>query len=271
MGKTKTIPLTDLTEDTRFQSRTRTDDVTVADYKEAMMSGIMLPPINVAVVEGTIYIVDGWHRYRAAKECGLDSIQAVVEEMSVDDAVWAAASANRAHGLRRSNADKVRSVEMVLALASAEMLSDREVARKIGVSHEFVRQHRHRDDDQVVDEVVEHDDAEDDESSEQPSVRSDEPVDSLSAAKSKYQAIIEQIDGVRAMLLSLQSDSDGYSVNWNALDADIKNAKRCLTDAMPHAACCYCNGDGCDACKHTGWLGKVALEMAPKNLKKGRK
>ena len=90
-------------------------------------------------------------------------------------------------------------------------------------------------------------------------------------AKKKYAEVIGMIDAVRAALTVLSADPAGYSVNWNALDADIRNAKRCLTDAKPHDLCVYCNGDGCDACKHTGWLGKVAIEMAPKNLKKGRK
>jgi transposase-like protein len=183
--------------------------------------------------------------------------------------MWRAAAANQSHGLRRSNADKIRSVEMVLTISSTETMSDREIARRIGVSHEFVRQHRMREEEgsESVDETDEESEGVDgdDDASEN---AADEPI---VEAKKKYAEIISMIDDVRAALAVLSADPAGYSVNWNAIDADIKNAKRCLTDAKPHDLCVYCNGDGCDACKHTGWLGKVAIEMAPKNLKKGRK
>lgn len=268
--QTKTVvALASLMDDARFQSRTRTDSSTVDDYKEAMSGGTVMPPITVALVDGMMFIVDGWHRVTAARELGYDEIEAEIVSMSEADAVWRAASANQSHGLRRSNADKIRAVEMVIALPDSESLSDREVARRIGVSHEFVRQHRRREEDGIAEETGHADtDADTDAEGNDDAGAAEEPMD---AAKRKYADIIAMIDGIRASLTSLSSDPDGYSVNWNALDADIKNAKRCLTDAMPHGACVYCNGDGCDACKHTGWLGKVAIEMAPKSLKRGRK
>lgn len=274
MTKTKktVVPLADLTDDARFQSRTRTDTGTVDDYKESMSGGAVMPPITVALVEGVMFIVDGWHRVQAARELEYEEIEAEVIPMTDNEAMWRAAGANQSHGLRRSNADKIRAVEMVLAIPTTEMMSDREIARRIGVSHEFVRQHRMREEEgsASVDEVEETDEEStgvdgDDDAGDN---AADEP---MAEAKKKYTEIIGMIDAVRAALTMLSSDPAGYSVNWNALDADIRNAKRCLTDAMPHDLCVYCNGDGCDACKHTGWLGKVAVEMAPKNLKKGRK
>ena len=267
--QTKTVvPLADLMDDARFQSRTRTDTGTVDDYKEVMSGGGVMPPITVALVDGQMFIVDGWHRVTAARELGYDEIEAEVVPMTDADAVWRAASANQSHGLRRSNADKIRAVEMVISLPDAEEMSDREIARRIGVSHEFVRQHRMRGEEV---EGVEDEPTEDGGIGEGDDDANDAAQDPMDEAKRKYADIIAMIDAVRASLTTLSSDPDGYSVNWNALDADIKNAKRCLTDAMPHGSCVYCNGDGCDACKHTGWLGKVAIEMAPKNLKRGRK
>ena len=271
MTKTKktVVPLADLTDDARFQSRTRTDTGTVDDYKESMAGGAVMPPITVALVDGVMFIVDGWHRVQAARELGYEEIEAEIIAMTDSEAMWRAAAANQSHGLRRSNADKIRSVEMVLTIPNTETMSDREIARRIGVSHEFVRQHRMRDEEgsESVDETDEESEGVDgdDDASEN---AADEP---MVEAKKKYAEIISMIDDVRAALTVLSADPAGYSVNWNAIDADIKNAKRCLTDAKPHDLCVYCNGDGCDACKHTGWLGKVAIEMAPKNLKKGRK
>lgn len=274
-GMTKTkktvVPLADLTDDARFQSRTRTDTGTVDDYKESMSSGAVMPPITVALVDGVMFIVDGWHRVQAARELGYEEIEAEVTPMTENEAMWRAAGANQSHGLRRSNADKIRAVEMVLTIPTTEHMSDREIARRIGVSHEFVRQHRMRDEENAeVDEVEDTDEETTEGVDGEESVENaaEEPMEE---AKRKYAEIVGMIDAVRAALTVLSSDPAGYSVNWNAIDADIRNAKRCLTDAMPHGLCVYCNGDGCDACKHTGWLGKVAIEMAPKNLKKGRK
>lgn len=269
-AKKVVLPIADLSEDPAFQSRTRTDKGTVDDYKEAMSSGAVMPPVLVALVEGRMYILDGWHRVTAARELMYDEIEAEVIEMSETEAIWRAAAANQSHGLRRSNADKIRAVEMVIALPASEALSDREIARRIGVSHEFVRQHRDR---KEIEEEIEDadygpslDDGDDDGDD------GENPAESpMEEAKRKYMEIVAMIDSIRASLTTLSQDPAGYSVNWNAIDADIRNAKRCLTDAMPHGICVYCTGDGCDACHHTGWLGKVAIEMAPKSMRKGSK
>lgn len=274
MSKTKKmmLPIADLSDDPRFQSRTRTDQGTVDDYKEAMSAGAVMPPIVVALVDGSLYILDGWHRVNAARDLSYSEIEAEIIEMSEAEAIWRAASANQSHGLRRSNADKIRAVEMVLELPASEVLSDREIARRIGVSHEFVRQHRNRVEDEAPE--VEDDDGEDgeDEFTESEDDSGENAAETpMEEAKRKYMEVITMIDSIRASLTVLSQDPAGYSVNWNALDADIKNAKRCLTDAMPHKVCVYCTGDGCDACHQTGWLGKVAIDMAPKFLKKGSK
>jgi len=280
INKTKqsTVRIEELAEDTRFQSRTRTDRATVEEYKELMSEGVDMPPITVALVDDSLFIVDGWHRVQAAKELDWSSIPADVSTMTENEAIWKSAGANQSHGLRRSNADKLRAVETALSSPTSEMMSDREIARKIGVSHEFVRRRRTGS---VEDNVEEVDNAD---ATEGGDVPAEEPAaikesdgsgsdlaQNQAAAKRKYIEIIAMIDAISASLAMLSEDPSGYSVNWNALNADIKNAKRCLTDAMPHGVCVYCNGEGCDACKYTGWLGKVAISMAPTSLKKSKK
>ncbi len=89
------------------------------------------------------YLLDGFHRIEACKKNGKTHITAnVVPITNEDDAVWWAAAANQSHGLRRSNADKLRALELVLSLDSSLELSDREIARRIGVSHTFVSVNR---------------------------------------------------------------------------------------------------------------------------------
>jgi hypothetical protein len=57
--------------------------------------------------------------------------------------MWDAACSNREHdavGMRRTNADKRRAVRM--ALEARPEMSDREIARQVGVAHSFVNNTR---------------------------------------------------------------------------------------------------------------------------------
>lgn len=276
------VLLDDLIFDGKFQSRTRTQADAVLEYSELLKAGIIMPAIRVALISAyqpKYVVLDGHHRVEAAKACGFTDIMAEIYTLTDSQAVMLSATANQTHGIRRSNADKVRSVEMVLGLPESSEMSDREIAAHIGVSHEFVRSRRSElgvskvptFDISQSEEQDESDDDESDSDGEVSETKEPKAISDMEAAKNKYMNIVAAIDGVRAQLVCLQSEKIGYSVNWNALDADIKNLKRCLTDSMPYADCCYCNGDGCTVCKGTGWLGKVATEMAPSNLKPKKK
>jgi hypothetical protein len=48
---------------------------------------------------------------------------------------------------------------------------------------------------------------------------------------------------------------------------ELQAAIYSLRCCAPYADCCYCSGDGCKACKDTGWLPKQQYEMAPRELK----
>ena len=49
--------------------------------------------------------------------------------------------------------------------------------------------------------------------------------------------------------------------------ADCGNVIRQLKAAMPHAACPYCRAAGCKACHGRGWVGELAWNAAPRELK----
>ncbi len=55
----------------------------------------------------------------------------------MDEAIWLASRANLTHGVRRTNEDKRRAVEMALSSKGASM-SDRAVAEHVGVTHPLV-------------------------------------------------------------------------------------------------------------------------------------
>lgn len=56
----------------------------------------------------------GWHRVAGAEQAGLTEIEADVQPGTKRDALLYSAGANATHGLRRSNADKRRSVRLLL-------------------------------------------------------------------------------------------------------------------------------------------------------------
>lgn len=136
----KTIPMREINSTPHTQVRAMLDQPAIDDYAEAMRGGVEFPPI-VVFFDGfsEYWIADGWHRYRAARDNGALEIAALVAEGTERDAIWyAVTKANRTHGLRRSNADKRRTVEIMLRDPEWSQYSDRKIARDCGVDHKTV-------------------------------------------------------------------------------------------------------------------------------------
>src|SRR5690349_18079139 len=94
------------------QPRETTDYSIVEEYGERIQAGDKFPPVVVFFDGEHHWLGDGFHRVFAHQSAGLEDIEADIRPGSRADAVWFACSANRAHGLRRSNADKRRAVTM---------------------------------------------------------------------------------------------------------------------------------------------------------------
>jgi len=122
------------------QSRDGIDQATVEAFADAMHNGDRFPPIEI-MHDGTAYwLVDGFHRVRAALFLGMDTIEANVTQGTQQDAAWASCGANKTHGLRRTNADKRRAVTRALTLRPD--WSDRKIAEHVGVGHVLVSKMR---------------------------------------------------------------------------------------------------------------------------------
>jgi hypothetical protein len=119
------------------QSRAYLNDSTVDEYAEAMDGGAEFPPVLVFYDGEKYWLADGFHRVAAAKkgECG--EIVADVRSGTRRDAILYSVGANATHGLRRTNADKRRSVLTLLGDEEWSQWSDREIARRCGVSTPF--------------------------------------------------------------------------------------------------------------------------------------
>lgn len=132
------IALDALTVDPGLQTRAAMNDVTVAEYAEALLAGEVLPPVVVFRDGEGMWLADGFHRVAAARHAGLPDVDAIVHDGGRREALLHAVGANARHGLRRTNADKRRAVEMLLADNEWGARSDNWIAEKCGVSHPFV-------------------------------------------------------------------------------------------------------------------------------------
>lgn len=120
------------------QARAAVDEDTIADYSEAYKRGDSMPPIIVFDDGQWLWLADGFHRVYGAQRAGLTELEFDVRRGPKRDAVLYAAGANAHHGLRRTNADKRRAVEMLLADEPTAALSDRWIADLAHVDHKTV-------------------------------------------------------------------------------------------------------------------------------------
>lgn len=132
------LALDDLRLDGGTQVRAQIDAGTAEDYAAALLAGQLLPPVTVVYDGAAYWLADGFHRVAAAQLAGFSDITASVRHGTRRDAVLFACGANASHGLRRTNADKRRAVETLLRDPEWCQWSDREIARRCGVSQPLV-------------------------------------------------------------------------------------------------------------------------------------
>ncbi len=94
----KDIPLDSIVRSAQFQVRSRMDSNLVRTYAKAMENGTQFLPVQLADIKGTLFLVDGWHRYAAANSLNRETIAAEVKPMTRFEALQAAALANTRHG-----------------------------------------------------------------------------------------------------------------------------------------------------------------------------
>lgn len=120
------------------QARVEINNATVSEYAEDVKGGIEFPAVLVFFDGADHWLADGFHRYHAHKQAGKASILADIRAGTVRDAVLCSLGANGTHGLRRTNADKRKAVQTLLADSEWSQWSDRRIAEQCGVGHPFV-------------------------------------------------------------------------------------------------------------------------------------
>ena len=304
----KELPLDAIRTDGGTQPRVRIDRDVVHEYAERMRAGDRFPPVEV-VFDGTDnWMIDGFHRILAAREAEKATFPAKVWEGSHDDALWESLRANKEHGLRRSNEDKVRSVKQ--ALLRRPQLSDSAIAEHVGVSHTMVAKYRGKvsatcngcksaertgRDGRTIDTgnigrngptAPAREPGEDD--GEPPPDPDDipmgpaGPVDKTGrpiegkvaeafARRQEIQHLMTLVSRVKMSVLKAVEAKDPLyaDINPSRFEAEANSLHHQLRSALPHAMCPYCRAAGCRACLGRGWVGQALFERAPSELKRG--
>lgn len=132
------IPVAQIVDDNSTQLR-KYNLAVVNEYAEAMEDGAQFPPVVVFQEAERYWLADGFHRLAATKQLGLLEIEAEVQQGTKRDALLRAVGANAEHGLRRTNEDKRRAVETLLADKEWALWNNCELARHCAVSESFIR------------------------------------------------------------------------------------------------------------------------------------
>lgn len=132
------VPIESLILDTRLQSRVEINEETVRQYAEAMQNGEVFPPLRAIYVDGRHLVVDGWHRWHAAKQAGFLEFEAKVSNGTFEDAFLLAVGVNSKHGKQRTNADKRKAILMMVHDPDHGSSSDRFIAGYVNVSEHLV-------------------------------------------------------------------------------------------------------------------------------------
>lgn len=288
--KKKEVSIEAIVIDGGTQFRAKANEQRVQDYSEMLgEDGWPFDSACDVFHDGTShYLVDGFHRYLAAKRVGRKSITCQIHIGSLRDAIKFALSANSRHGLHRSNEDKRKAVEFALTDKEWGKLSDRALAELCGVSHPFVMS--------VRSQVVTVTTCEQKESPEtrtgkdgkeypasQPKAAKPEPEyedvaddEPAPAPKTKKQSKVEEalknarhIGAVRQLVYGLitamkavavVNGTELYHARLKRLLQLVEPLPAAIKACEPYKICGHCNGKGCPQCGNHGWVSSSVKE-----------
>lgn len=126
------------------------NEATIKRYSDNYRIGVKMAPIKLGLVEGVPVLLDGWHRMTAMEQLHLSEAEALVCEMSREEAIWHAAEANLANGLPIKSAE-YRNVFRAYIRAKrhyhpdGRLKSYREIAPEIGRTYGTIRNWMEKD------------------------------------------------------------------------------------------------------------------------------
>lgn len=136
----------DIVKNPEWQVREKLNATRVKHYRSVYKSGAQMPPIELADIKGTLYLIDGWHRCEAQTELGWTHFEAVIRPMTKNEAKWRAASANLTHGESYKKPERRKAFNVFVHTKQnkgrdGKLMSYREMAQAFGgdPSHVTIR------------------------------------------------------------------------------------------------------------------------------------
>lgn len=280
------IDLLNLDADT--QSRVALSKETIAEYVEAIKAGVTLPPADVFHDGAEYFIGDGWHRAYAWLEAGVANIPVTMHNGGKRDALLFAAGANQGHGLKRTNADKRRAVEIMLRDAEWGEWSDRKIAEHCGVSNDFVSRLRSEVSFNDTSEEAEEDDDVEESDDEPAPVEPPKPATRLGKDGKRY-PVKEKPASAKGPsiatlalpykracndLVRIKSDLSAIAKDEKAgahlatkivrITRDIDDLRGAINQTEPLELCGKCGGPGCQHCARTGFWTRMTVNSLKK-------
>lgn len=133
------IAVDNIKMDRAIQSRAAMSMEDMREFSEAMARGDVFPPIVVFWDGKRYWLADGFHRHGAAKRAGVVDIRCEVHYGTRRDAIVYSAGANKKFSIKRTEADKRKAVEMLLADEEWFGKSASQIAAHVGVSTNSAR------------------------------------------------------------------------------------------------------------------------------------
>jgi len=136
------LDITKIRIDGDTQPRVAIDENAVKQYAADIEHGAEFPPVQVMFDGATYWLVDGFHRYHAHKSLVKTQIAAEVTPGVQTEAQWESLTANKTHGLRRTNDDKIKAVRKALTMHPE--FTDPVLAKHVGVAQPTILKYRLR-------------------------------------------------------------------------------------------------------------------------------
>lgn len=131
--ESRDVFLDEVVIDERLNLRDHLDQEAIERYEEVLKR---LPPLTLYNIDDQLTLVDGFHRFTAATNKGLDKLPAEIHQGSYMDALDFAAGANLWHGVPPTRAERRRMVEIKLKMHHE--MSDRALSEQLSVSRELI-------------------------------------------------------------------------------------------------------------------------------------
>jgi hypothetical protein len=112
----------------------------VEHLASVLSDGGTLPALDVVALEnGALAVVDGYHRFAAYVRAGLSTIPYRVVAHGADEVLYQSAAANKGNGRHRSAECKRKAIRTALSTAQGADAENTEIAKHCGVSVDLVR------------------------------------------------------------------------------------------------------------------------------------